>query len=113
MAGESVALNPALRERNRNLKGCGLTGLLFWVGIAHATLRSKNSRQSPRWGCAGASSEGGKGFPGNAVRRILPDRSVGVLKATGSHALSNTWKSVQEFGLPKNGPGSGQIESAA
>lgn len=32
MAGESVALNPALRERNRNLKGCGLTGLLFWVG---------------------------------------------------------------------------------
>jgi hypothetical protein len=29
MAGESVALNPALRERNRNLKGCGLTGLLF------------------------------------------------------------------------------------
>ena len=62
MAGESVALNPALRERNRNLKGCGLTGLLFWVGIAPATLRSKNSRQSPRWGCAGASSEGGKGF---------------------------------------------------
>ena len=48
MAGESVALNPALRERNRNLKGCGLTGLLFWVGIAPATLRSKNSRQSPR-----------------------------------------------------------------
>jgi hypothetical protein len=34
MAGESVALNPALRERNRNLKGCGLTGLLFlgWHG---------------------------------------------------------------------------------
>ncbi len=29
MAGESVALNPALRERNRNLKACGLTGLLF------------------------------------------------------------------------------------
>jgi len=48
MAGESVALNPALRERNRNLKGCGLTGLLFWVGMAPATLRSKNSRQSPR-----------------------------------------------------------------
>ncbi len=62
MAGESVALNPALRERNRNLKGCGLTGLLFWVGIAPATLRYKKSRQSPRWGCAGASSEGGKGF---------------------------------------------------
>jgi hypothetical protein len=33
MAGESVALNPALRERNRNLKGCGLTGLLFF-GLA-------------------------------------------------------------------------------
>ena len=34
MAGESVALNPAMRERNRNLKGCGLTGLLFlgWHG---------------------------------------------------------------------------------
>jgi len=59
MAGEFVALNPALRERNRNLKGCGLTGLLFRVGIAPATLRSKNSRQSPRRGCAGASSEGG------------------------------------------------------
>ena len=33
MAGESVALNPALRERNRNPKGCGLTGLLFF-GLA-------------------------------------------------------------------------------
>ena len=99
MAGESVALNPALRERNRNLKGCGLTGLLFWVGIAPTTLRSKKSRQSPRWGCAGASSEGGKGFSGNAVRRISPDRGA----ATDSHALSNTWESVQKFGLPGNG----------
>ena len=99
MAGESVALNPALRERNRNLKGCGLTGLLFWVGIAPATLRSKNSRQSPRRGCAGASSEGGKGFSVNAVRRILPDRR----EPTDSHALSNTWESVQKFGLPGNG----------
>ena len=34
MAGESVAINPALRERNRNLKGCGLTGLLFGRGHA-------------------------------------------------------------------------------
>ena len=37
--------------------------VVFWVGIAPATLRSKNSRQSPRCGCAGASSEGGgRGF---------------------------------------------------
>jgi hypothetical protein len=34
MAGESVAINPALRERNRNLKGCGLTGLFFGRGHA-------------------------------------------------------------------------------
>ena len=80
MAGESVALNPALRERTRNLKGCGLTGLLFWVGIAPATLRSKNSRQSPRRGCAGASSEGGGWVFGKvwsgAFRRIAGQQLI-------------------------------------
>ena len=40
------------------------------------------------------------------------DFRVGV-RTTDSHALSNTWESVQKSGLPKNGPGSGQIESAA
>jgi|HubBroStandDraft_2_1064218.scaffolds.fasta_scaffold15960_4 hypothetical protein len=59
MAGESVALNPALRERNRNLKGCGLTGLLCWVGIAPATLRSKNSRTVPALRLRGARAKGG------------------------------------------------------
>lgn len=100
MAGESVALNPALRERNRNLKGCGLTGLLFFGLASPLQPLGPKTPDSPRAGvCAGASSEGGKGFSVNAVRRILPDRAA----ATDSHALSNTWESVQKFGLPGNG----------
>jgi hypothetical protein len=60
LVGESAAINPALRERNRNLKGCRLTGL-FVFGLASPLqpLGPKTSRQSPRRVCAGASSEGG------------------------------------------------------
>jgi hypothetical protein len=70
MAGESVALNPALRERNRNLKGCGLTGLLCWVGIAPATLRSKNSRTVPALRLRGGEGERGVGVFGKAVTSL-------------------------------------------
>jgi hypothetical protein len=65
MAGESVALNPALRERNRNLKGCGLTGLLFFGVAWPLQPLGPKTPDSPRAGVArGRRRKGADGFSG-------------------------------------------------
>jgi hypothetical protein len=89
----------------------------IWAKTARETaLPNRNShlRRAPSAGAGENALFPSRGFSARGALGVAVGVGFGVgVRATDSHALSNTWESVQKSGLPKNGPGSGQIESAA
>ena len=87
---------------------------------AKTTRETAPSNRNPLSGRAPSAGAGKNAlFPSRSLfARGVLGVAVGVgfgvgVRTTDTHALSNTWESVQKSGLPKNGPGSGQIKSAA